>query len=218
MNKYSTICLPIRSQQRKAKEPLPSPGSDHRRTCPWHHTSRKEQHMEFPPFQSRQEIVIHAPLQIVWDFHQDLTNIAVYHPRVKRVDLISGKNQRGNGVAYRCHLTDGKHTCVEKYIEVVPMERIVTALPKDTMGITKLQPDYLVEARLTPVASHETKVEFHHYYSTKSFKTKFFNVIAKRKIARDAQNTLEAMKRTIEQHASSSFEKKKEHAAYDQDA
>ena len=145
------------------------------------------------------------PLQVVWEFNQDLTNIAVYHPRVKRVDLISGKRERGNGVAYRCHLPDGKNTCVEKDLEVVPMERIVTALPEDTMGIAKMLPDYVVEARLTPLAESETKVEFSHYYSTKSLKAKFFNAIAKRKIARDAQNTLEAMKRTIEQHASSSF-------------
>jgi hypothetical protein len=174
--------------------------------------------MEFPPFQSRQEVVIHAPLQVVWEFNQDLTNIAVYHPRVERVDLISGKRRRGNGVAYRCYLKDGKNTCVEKDLEVVPMERIVTALPEDTMGITNVLPDYLVEARLTPLAEHETKVELSHYYSTKSLKTKLFNIIAKRKIARDAQNTLEAMKRTIEQHASSSFEGQKEHIAYDQDA
>ncbi len=156
--------------------------------------------MTFPPFQSRQEVVIHAPLQVVWKFNQDLTNIAVYHPRVKKVDLISGKSQRGNGVAYRCHLKDGKNTCVEKDIEVVPMERIVTALPEDTMGITKMLPDYLVEARLTPLAEDKTKVEFSHYYSTKSLKAILFNIIAKRKIARDAQDTLDAMKSTIEKN------------------
>jgi len=129
-----------------------------------------------------------------------LTNIAVYHPRVKRVDLISGKRQRGNEVAYRCYLKDGKNTCVEKDLEVVPMERIVTALPEDTMGIIKMLPDYLVETRLTPLAENETKIEFSHYYSTKSLKTKLFTLIAKRKIARDSQNTLDAMKRTIEQN------------------
>src|SRR5216684_151035 len=177
-----------------------SEGSRHRRTRSWHHASRKEQHMEFPPFQSRQEVVIHAPLQVVWEFNQDLTNIAVYHPRVKRVDLISGKRQRGNGVAYRCYLKDGKNTCVEKDLEVVPMERIVTALPEDTMGITNMLPDYLVETRLTPLAEHETKVEFSHYYSTKSLKSKLFNIIAKRKIAQDSQSTLDAMKRTIEKN------------------
>ncbi len=177
-----------------------SEGSGPQRACPWQLSRRKEQPMEFPPFQSRQEVVIHAPLQAVWEFNQDLTNIAVYHPRVKRVELISGKRQRGNGVAYRCYLTDGKHTCGAKDLEVVPMERIVTALPEDTMGITKMLPDYLVEARLTPLAEHETKIEFSHFYSTKSLKAKFFNVIAKRKIARDSQNTLEAMKRTIEKN------------------
>ena len=156
--------------------------------------------MEFPPFQSRQAVVIHAPLQAVWEFNQDLTNIAAYHPRVERVDLISGKRQRGKEVAYRCHLKDGKNTCVEKDLEVVPMERIVTALPEDTMGITKMLPDYIVETRLTPLAENETKVEFRHYYSTKSLKAKFFNIIAKRKIARDSQSTLEALKRTLEKN------------------
>ena len=174
--------------------------------------------MGFPPFQARQEVVIHASLQAVWDFNQDLTSIATYHPRVERVELISGKRQRGNGVAYKCHLKDGKNTCVEKDIEVVPMERIVTALPEDTMGITKMLPDYVVEAKLTPLTENETKVEFRHYYSTKSLKARLFNVIAKRKIARDSQNTLKAMKRTIEKHASSSVEGQKEHAAYDQNA
>ncbi len=155
--------------------------------------------MQFPPFQSKQEVVIHAPLQAVWEFGQDLTKIADYHPRVKRVDLISGKRQRGQGVAYMCYLKDGKNTCVEKDIEVVPMERIVTALPEDTMGITNMLPDYLVETRFTPLGEHETKVEFWHYYSTKSVKTRFFNVIAKKKIARESQDTLNAIKIAIEQ-------------------
>jgi hypothetical protein len=174
--------------------------------------------MEFPPFQSRQEVVIHAPLQVVWEFNQDLTGIAAYHPRVKWVELISGKRERGEGVAYKCYLKDGKNTCVEQDLEVVPMERIVTALPEDTMGIAKMLPDYLVEARLTPLGENETKVEFSHYYSTKSLKTKVFNLIAKKKIARDAQDTLEAMKRTIENNVSFFSERQKEHAAYDQGA
>ena len=85
---------------------------------------RKEQHMEFPPFQSRQEVVIHASLQAVWEFNQDLTNIAQYHPRVKRVGLISEKSQREQGIAYRCYLKDGKNTCVETDLEVVPNQTL----------------------------------------------------------------------------------------------
>jgi len=167
--------------------------------------------MEFPPLQSRQEVVIHAPLQVIWEYHQDLTHIAAYHPRVERVDLISGTHQRGMDVAYRCHLNGGKHTCVEKDIEVVPMERIVTALVEDTMGITTILADYLVEAILTPLAADETKVEFRHHYSTPSLKAKLFTLIVHRKIAKDSQNTLEAMKRILEQQTASAF--KQESAA-----
>ncbi len=158
------------------------------------------QRKEFPPFQSRQEVVIYAPLQAVWEFGQDLTKIPEYHPRVKKVDLISGKRQREQGVAYKCYLKDGKNTCVEKDLEVVPMERIVTALPEDTMGITKMLPDYIVETRFTPLAENETKVEFWHYYSTKSLVAKLLNVIIRNKIAGESQSTLDAIKSMIEKH------------------
>jgi hypothetical protein len=158
---------------------------------------------EFPPFQGGQEVIIRAPLQVVWEYGQDLTKIADYNPRVNRVDLISGKRYREPGVAYKCYLNDGKNTCVEKDIEVVPMERIITALPEDTMGITKMLPDYLVETRFIPLGQNETKVEFRHYYSTKSIMIKLLNVIVKRKIGREAQSTLDGVKRAIEQENNS---------------
>jgi hypothetical protein len=39
----------------------------------------------------------------------------------------------------------GKHSCVEKDIEVVPMERVLTAIPDDSFGMSKAWPDYVVE-------------------------------------------------------------------------
>jgi hypothetical protein len=67
-----------------------------------------------PEFQSRQSVTINAPLEKVWESGQDLSRIAEYHPRVNKVDLISGKQFREAGVAYQCHFSDGKNTCVEK--------------------------------------------------------------------------------------------------------
>ena len=58
----------------------------------------------------------------------DLTKIPTFHPRVVKVDLLSGKAQREPGVAYQCHLKGGKHTCIEKDIEIVPMEKIADSL------------------------------------------------------------------------------------------
>jgi hypothetical protein len=151
-----------------------------------------------PPFQSRQEVVICAPLRVVWEFNQDLTKIADYHPRVNKVDLVSGTSQRKAGAAYMCYLKDGKNTCVERDIEIVPMEKIVTILPEDTMGLSKIFPDYIVETTFTSMGENETKMEFCHYYSTNSSTAKMANLIAKPRLAKESQETLNAIKKKIE--------------------
>jgi Polyketide cyclase / dehydrase and lipid transport len=151
-----------------------------------------------PPFRSKQEVVINSPLEAVWAFNMDLRKIAEFHPRVWKVDLISGKDSREAGVAYRCHLTGGKHTCIEKDIEIVPMERIVTILPEDSFGISKVLNDYTVETSLQRLGDLATRVRISHFYSTKTFKAWLLNLIARRKIARDTQAMLNAMKAAVE--------------------
>jgi hypothetical protein len=128
----------------------------------------------------------------------DLTRIPEFHPRVSKVDLISGKALREAGASYQCHLSGGKHTCVERDIEIIPMERIVTILPEDTMGLTKILSDYLVETRFYKVSDLSTRMEISHYYSTKSIKAKLLNLISKGKIARETQATLNGIKTAIE--------------------
>ena len=128
----------------------------------------------------------------------DLRRISEFHPRVWKVDLISGKASREAGVAYQCHLIGGKHTCVEKDIEIVPMERIVTILPEDSFGISKILSDYTVETRLQRLGDFATEVEISHFYSTKTLKAWLLNLIARRKIARDTQAMLLAMKAAVE--------------------
>src|SRR5271167_4413814 len=91
-----------------------------------------------PPFRSKQEVIINAPLETVWEFGMDITRIPAFHPRVVKVELLSGKARREPGVSYRCHLSGGKHTCVEKDIEIIPMQKIVTVLQEDTFGISKI--------------------------------------------------------------------------------
>ena len=97
-----------------------------------------------------------------------------------------------------CHLSGGKHTCVEKDIEIIPMEKIVTILPQDTFGITKIFSDYRVETTLQWLGPLSTKLAISHYYSTRTLKAKLLNLIAKRKIVRDTQATLNAIKAAIE--------------------
>jgi ligand-binding SRPBCC domain-containing protein len=37
-----------------------------------------------PPFRSKQEVIINAPLETVWEFNMDITKIPAFHPRVSR--------------------------------------------------------------------------------------------------------------------------------------
>lgn len=151
-----------------------------------------------PPFRSKQEVTIEAPLEAVWSFSMGLTKIPEFHPRVVKVDLLSGKTLREPGTSYRCHLSGGRHTCVEKDVEIIPLQRIVTLLPEDTFGISKILSDYRVETTFQALGHRSTKVEISHYYSTTTLKAKFLNLIAKGKIAREAQTTLNAAKAMIE--------------------
>jgi hypothetical protein len=152
-----------------------------------------------PPFRSKQEVVIDAPLETVWEFGMDITRIPTFHPRVVKVELLSGKARREPGVSYRCHLSGGKHTCVEKDIEIVPMQKILTVLPEDTFGISKILPDYVVETTVHRIAQSSTKMEISHYYSTPTLKAKLLNLIAMRKIARDTQAMLNGIKAALEE-------------------
>ena len=151
-----------------------------------------------PKFQSKQSIVINAPIKLVWEYNQDLTKIAEYHPRVNKVDLISNKQFREAGVSYQCHLKDGKNTCIEKDIEIIPMKKIVTVLPQDTMGLTKLLPDYIVESDLKEIGDNKTLVEISHFYSTSKPLVWLLNLVIKIKISRDTKEMLLAMKNAIE--------------------
>ena len=128
----------------------------------------------------------------------DLTKIPECHPRVFKVDLLDGKAFREPGVSYQCHLSGGKHTCIEKDIEIIPLQKIVTILPEDTFGVSKILSDYRVETTFQKLGHRSTKVEISHYYSTTTLKAKLLNLIAKGRIARETQVTLNAAKATIE--------------------
>ncbi len=151
-----------------------------------------------PKFQSKQAVIINAPLNLVWEFSQDLAKIAEYHPRVNQVDLISDKRFRDVGVSYRCHLRDGKNTCIEQDIEVVPFQKFVTVLPQDTMGLTKLLPDYVVETCFLKVGEQATRVEISHFYSSSKLTVRLLNFIIKRQVARETEDMLNAARRCIE--------------------
>jgi Polyketide cyclase / dehydrase and lipid transport len=151
-----------------------------------------------PKFQSKQSVIINASLEKVWEFGMDLSKIPSYHPRVDKVDLISGKRFREPGVSYQCNLSDGKNTCVEKDIEIIPMEKVVTIFLSDTMGLTELLPDYIVETTVKKIDNHTTRVDISHFYSNSKWKLRLLNIFIKWKVGKETRETLESMKKAIE--------------------
>lgn len=115
-----------------------------------------------------------------------------------KVDLLDGKASRAPGVSYLCHIIGGKHTCVEKDVEVVPLEKIVTVMPRDSFGISNILSDYTVETVFHRASDLATLVEISHYYSTPTLKAKLLNLVVKGRIARETQDTLNAAKAAIE--------------------
>jgi hypothetical protein len=128
----------------------------------------------------------------------DLTKIPEFHPRVVKLDLLCSKTFREPGASYQCHLSGGRHRCIEKDIEIIPIQKIVTVLSEDTFGISKILSDYRVETTFQMLGHRSTKVEISHYYSTTTLKAKLLNLIVKGKIARETQATLNAAKAAME--------------------
>jgi hypothetical protein len=112
--------------------------------------------------------------------------------------VTSGKTLREPGAFYQCHHLGGKHSCIERDLEMIPLKKIGTVLPEDTFGISKILSDYRVETTFQTLGPRSTQVEISHYYSTTTLKAKLLNLIAKGKIARETQATLNAARATIE--------------------
>jgi hypothetical protein len=78
------------------------------------------------------------------------------------------------------------------------MAKIVTVLPEDSLGISKILKNYVVESRFEELGECSTKVEISHYYSATGMRARLLHLIAGRKIARDTNAMLKGIKAAIE--------------------
>ena len=131
-------------------------------------------HMDVKNPQIEVSVTINARLERVWDYAMDISRIPEFHPRVDKVDFLSGTTQRAEGVEYRCDIltgpSRGRGTCVEKIGEIVPMERFTTTIPEDSWGLSKLFLDYEVESSFEKIDDEHTKMTIRQYYSPNGLK------------------------------------------------
>jgi hypothetical protein len=57
----------------------------------------------------------------------------------------------------------GSIPALKRIIEIVPLQKIVTVLPEDTFGISRILSDYTVETMFRKLGDASTKVEIRHF-------------------------------------------------------
>jgi uncharacterized protein YndB with AHSA1/START domain len=124
-------------------------------------------------FQWRTSVIIAASREHVWSIANDITLIPRYHPEVRKVDLLSGHRTREIGARYRCTIPEGrKGSCVEEVVECLPGERMATAFPEDTWGISRMFREFVVVTVLLSHGSGETNLVLEAYYEPVGIKSK----------------------------------------------
>jgi uncharacterized protein YndB with AHSA1/START domain len=150
--------------------------------------------------QSQASVIINAPRQRVWDYCMDISKIPEFHPRVSKVDFLSGKTIKEEGVSYQCNITQGenKGTCIEKIIKIVPMEKFTTAIPEESWGLVDLFENYTVDTVFESISENQTKVSILHFYDTNKLRAKLINFFAKGKVSKQTLDTLNGIKEKLE--------------------
>ena len=96
-------------------------------------------------FQWKATVQINASLKRVWKIIDDISLIPQYHPKVGKVDFISGQSKREVGVKYQCNILEGrKGSCIEEVVEYIPNKKMSTGISEDTWGMSKMFIDFIV--------------------------------------------------------------------------
>ena len=150
-------------------------------------------------FQWRTSVNISTPLDRVWAIVDDISLIPQYHPEVRKVDLLSGRNTRAIGVKYRCTIPEGRRgSCIEEVVDYIPGQRMATTFSEDTWGISKMFANFVVETVLVPHGDSDTVLVLEAYYDSIGWKTWVLNALFLRRLmARRALRTIEGIKTMV---------------------
>ena len=146
------------------------------------------------------ELMIEAPIELVWELCEDITLIPKWHPRVEKVELVSGVKSRAEGVAYKCHFKQGSKDswCVEHITEYVPHEKMTITVPEDSIGLGKLFQNFRSELFYIKNKNRSTTLRLENFYDPIGLKGKVVNIFFKSKMRKQAMETFIGLKKMIE--------------------
>jgi ligand-binding SRPBCC domain-containing protein len=152
------------------------------------------------PLQCTSQVIIDAPLEKVWAFNMDITQLERYHPRTDVVTYLTGQTTREVGAEYQCNVLEGpdKGSCVERITEIIPLKQFTTTIPRDTWGISSLFENFEAVTRFDVLDGHTTRMSICSDFDTNTEESRKFLPEARTKFEEQAKEVLEAIKNMIE--------------------
>jgi len=146
------------------------------------------------------EVKINAPRNIVGKYVDDLSLITSFHPVVKKVDLLSGKQYRDVGVKYQCVIPNGNKewTCIEEVTEYEKDKRMVTVSSGGTLDFEKYLGGFTSELLFSDIEINKTLLTLKNYYAPKGIIGNIINIFFKWKFKKQFLKTFIGLKELIE--------------------
>ncbi|MBN2891385.1 MAG: SRPBCC family protein [Bacteroidales bacterium] len=157
------------------------------------------------------KVAIDAPRKVVGNYVDDLNKITSFHPTVKRVDLLSGKQFREKGVKYQCVIPkqgQKEWSCIEEVTEYEKDKRMVTVTYGGSSNIEKYLGDFKSELLLTDTEKNGTLLTLRNYYNPKGLIGNIINIFFKWKFKKQFLKTFIGLKELIENENKTSTQQK----------
>lgn len=144
------------------------------------------------------KVEIDAPRNIVGKYADDLSLITSFHPKVKKVDFLSGKRFREKGVKYQCIIPKGNKewSCIEEVTEYEKDTKMVTVTSGGNMNIEKFLGSFTSELLFSDLDNGGTLLTLNNYYEPKGLIGHIINSFFKLEVEKAISKNLYWVKRT----------------------
>ncbi len=152
--------------------------------------------------QGGDDIVIHAPAQILWQLIADSRELPNWGPPVKSVEVMTnGADAEKLGTARKVHAEFGRKSgyFLEHRVEHVDGRKIAYLIDEENFGLSSLlaRPGFSLE--LDPKGDQATRVIFSFFHDPRGFKGRIMNPLIKLQQRRNRLAALRSLKRRAEE-------------------
>jgi hypothetical protein len=152
--------------------------------------------------QGRDDIVVHAPVRILWQLISDSHELPSWGPPVKSVEVMTNSGDAERlGTARNVHAEfEGKSGhFLEHRVEHVEGRKIAYLIDEDGFGLSRLLSRMGFSLDLEPVGDQATRVIFSFFHDPRGFKGRILNPLIKRQQRRNRLAALASLRRRAEE-------------------